>query len=287
MAVPEIQKIETRGLNLNCRIWGPKDGHPVLAMHGWMDNAASFDLLAPLLPDFRIVAVDFPGHGFSDYFAPYTSYNTIDVARQMVHLVNTLGWSKFSIMGHSLGGIIGEILAAIMPERIHKVALIDVFGAVTQPSSTILMQLRKHVQSETQNLPHTVFISLEEAAKMRVRASFTGEISLASARILAEGGMIKVPNGYSWATDSRQQFPMPVMLSDEQLKPILEGFVSDCVVIYGTRGIVESYSIAGLTIETFTNVRVHKLAGGHHIHLDDAQGVANIILPFFKERPSS
>lgn len=41
------------------KIWGPPDGHPVLALHGWLDNAGTFDTLIPLLPpNLRIVAVD-------------------------------------------------------------------------------------------------------------------------------------------------------------------------------------------------------------------------------------
>lgn len=41
------------------KIWGPPDGHPVFALHGWLDNAGSFDALIPLLPsNLRIVAVD-------------------------------------------------------------------------------------------------------------------------------------------------------------------------------------------------------------------------------------
>nr|XP_015215180.1 PREDICTED: serine hydrolase-like protein 2 [Lepisosteus oculatus] len=48
--------------------WGPRDGRPVLCLHGWSDNAGSFDRLIPLLPaDCRCVAIDFPGHGLSTH----------------------------------------------------------------------------------------------------------------------------------------------------------------------------------------------------------------------------
>jgi pimeloyl-ACP methyl ester carboxylesterase len=51
------------GLHLAARVHGPDDGAPMLAMHGWLDNAATFDGLAPLLPGRRIVALDFAGTG--------------------------------------------------------------------------------------------------------------------------------------------------------------------------------------------------------------------------------
>ena len=60
------------GLTVATRCWGPKDGVPVLALHGWLDNASSFDLVAPALAaaGMRVVAVDLPGHGLSDHRAP-------------------------------------------------------------------------------------------------------------------------------------------------------------------------------------------------------------------------
>lgn len=44
------------------KVWGPENGLPVLALHGWQDNAGTFDKLAPLLPkNIRLVCLDFCG----------------------------------------------------------------------------------------------------------------------------------------------------------------------------------------------------------------------------------
>ena len=53
------------GLKLAGLSWGDPSGRPLLALHGWLDNAASFSQLAPLLTDFYVVAVDLTGHGQS------------------------------------------------------------------------------------------------------------------------------------------------------------------------------------------------------------------------------
>src|SRR5690625_5810116 len=48
--------------------WGPENAPTWLALHGWLDNAASFSRLAPVLVErlgIRIVALDFSGHGHS------------------------------------------------------------------------------------------------------------------------------------------------------------------------------------------------------------------------------
>ena len=63
------------GLTLAAEVWGAPGERPVLASHGWLDNAGSFELLAPLLPGCEIVALDLAGHGLSDSRSPDSSYN--------------------------------------------------------------------------------------------------------------------------------------------------------------------------------------------------------------------
>ena len=53
----EELEIQTSSIRLVAKCWGNPDGLPVLAFHGWLDNAATFDNLAPLLPDLRILSL--------------------------------------------------------------------------------------------------------------------------------------------------------------------------------------------------------------------------------------
>ncbi len=283
---PEIQKIHIPGLTLNARVWGPESGIPVLGMHGWLDNSATFDLLAPLLPKLRLVSVDFPGHGFSDFLPICMSYGIVDRALQMLRVADALGWNEFSILGHSLGGIIAEIMAAMFPDRVKKVALIDVFGGLSLPADTIISQLQKHFRAMERTLPHTVYPSLEEAAEKRANVNLTRKISLEGARVLTEGGVQKVPGGYSWTFDLRLQLPSLVMLTDEQLQAVLKNFTSDCALIIASEGILHEitteYKEFGWKNEVFPNVKIFKLPGGHHLHLDTPEPVAKILADFFE-----
>ena len=50
-------------INYIAKVWGPEDGLPILALHGWQDNAGSFDTIAPLLPlNTRLVCLEFCGN---------------------------------------------------------------------------------------------------------------------------------------------------------------------------------------------------------------------------------
>lgn len=48
-------------IELAAHLFGPEDGLPVIALHGWLDNANSFARLAPQLKGLRIVALTWPG----------------------------------------------------------------------------------------------------------------------------------------------------------------------------------------------------------------------------------
>ena len=71
-------------IELAAHLYGPADGEPVIALHGWLDNAASFARLAPKLPGLRIVALDFAGHGHSDHRPAGAGYAIWDYAHDVL-----------------------------------------------------------------------------------------------------------------------------------------------------------------------------------------------------------
>ena len=113
------------GFKLAVRIWGDPDAcpqcpqHRWLALHGWADNAASYDRLAPMMlleGATAVVAVDFAGHGRSDHRWP--TYHDEDDVADVVAVAAALNWTRYSLIGHSLGGCIGQAVAATMVSEI-------------------------------------------------------------------------------------------------------------------------------------------------------------------------
>jgi pimeloyl-ACP methyl ester carboxylesterase len=85
-------------LEMAAHLYGPEDGHPVIALHGWLDNAATFTRLAPMLPGLRILALDFAGHGYSAHRPPGGSYliwdNVLDV---LLARCSDTRWAQLSL----------------------------------------------------------------------------------------------------------------------------------------------------------------------------------------------
>nr|XP_031527662.1 serine hydrolase-like protein 2 isoform X3 [Vicugna pacos] len=94
--------------HISAKAWGSQQGLPVLCLHGWLDNANSFDRLIPRLSkDFHYVAMDFGGHGLSSHYSPGLPYYHQNFVNEVRRVVAALKWSRFSLIGHSFGGLVG------------------------------------------------------------------------------------------------------------------------------------------------------------------------------------
>ena len=82
---------------------GEPDAPKVLALHGWLDNAASFVPLAEHLHGIDLVAIDQPGHGRSAHLPPGTDYSFVGAMNAVLDVADALGWERFALLGHSMG----------------------------------------------------------------------------------------------------------------------------------------------------------------------------------------
>ncbi|XP_059809780.1 serine hydrolase-like protein isoform X3 [Hypanus sabinus] len=204
--------------HIAAKVWGSPDGRPVLCLHGWADNANSFDRLIPLLPDdFQYVVPDFPGHGISSHRPPGISYYMSEYVLDVRRITENLNWKKFTIMGHSMGGNVGGLFCSIFPEMVDKLILLDSYG---------FLPLTKHTQEEQLKKAFDDLIKLEkEQGSPRVYTPDTalkrllqgsGSLSEESGRLLLQRGSREVPEGIVFTRDLRINLLTPVRISIDQ-----------------------------------------------------------------------
>ena len=76
-----------------------RQGKPlIVALHGWLDNGASFLPLAPHLAECHLVCVDLPGHGHSDHKP--TPYVLVDWLEDLHQIAQAAGWKSLILIGH-------------------------------------------------------------------------------------------------------------------------------------------------------------------------------------------
>ena len=113
----------SNGITLAYVEMGNSDGPPMLLIHGYTDNSRSWSLLAPYLKAHRLLAVDLRGHGKSD--APQCCYGYADLANDAALFLDALGIAKADVIGHSLGSLAAQLLAAQHPEKVDRLVLIS------------------------------------------------------------------------------------------------------------------------------------------------------------------
>ena len=98
-------------------------GRPVLVLsHSIGTDHGMWDLQVPdLLPYFQVLRYDTRGHGASD--VPMGEYSVAQLGGDVIGLADALGISKFAFCGLSLGGAIGQWVAANAPERVTSLVL--------------------------------------------------------------------------------------------------------------------------------------------------------------------
>lgn len=265
------------------KVWGQPGGLPVIALHGWLDNAGTFDLLGPQLENVHLVALDLPGHGLSGHL-PAGSYSLWQQAATVVQVADELGWERFALLGHSMGAIISCILSGTLPERLLGAAMIDGLLPVTGEAADAPQQMTRFLQA-SQALSakrKPVYDSVEKAVMARVLGG-ASKISRDAASRLGERGLMPTHGGWTWRSDPQLMLPSPIRLTFEHAVSFAEAIRTPTCLVVAGQGVLSNNLRLPEHIEDFRHIQLHRVEGGHHLHLEQqAPLVATIINSFFK-----
>lgn len=273
MGAPREQRIALPTLTLAAQSWGSETAPPLLALHGWLDNTGSFARLAPLLAEHHhVIALDLPGHGHSEHLAPGASYHWADYVRAVLAAADVLGLDRYVLLGHSLGAGIASMVAAAQPERIDRLLLIEGLGLLGDDGSHTLQRFRDALVAEPAGKPLRTFASVEQAISARTLAS---GLPADQARPIIERALREVEGGWQWRSDPRINRPTPLRLAETQIHALLAGIEAPTRLLLAEPA--TSYLPSApmqQRAECVRDIRVAHLAGGHHLHLEHAEAVA-------------
>ncbi len=272
--------VDTTNFRLAGIAWGDTDAKPVLALHGWLDNAASFSSLGPLLEGYRIAAIDLPGHGLSDHQDWYGPYQLVDYVGVVLEAADALGWGRFCLLGHSLGANVATLVAAIAPKRISELILIEGIGPLTDDPEKTPDRLARAIRhlSKLKNKTLPIYSSPEDAIAARLAVN---EMNRESAARIVTRNLKVAGSGVTWRTDQKLTLTSPVYLTESQVLSFLKRIQAPTLFIRGAQGYLVKRDGVKVRCTQVSNLTIADLAGKHHLHLDNAQPVANAILNFF------
>ncbi|MHB1897554.1 MAG: alpha/beta fold hydrolase [Metallibacterium sp.] len=252
------------GLDLAALAWGDAHAPPLLALHGWLDNAASFAALAPLLAArYRIIALDLPGHGHSAHVPPAARYDLALYVASVREAAAALRLMRFTLLGHSLGGAVASLYAAAFPAQITRLALIEALGPLADDGNTTLQRWRSALTAPTDKSAR-VFPNVEQALAARCRS--TGQQPDAIRAIVARG-LRQQEGGWVWRSDARLTATTPVRMAESQVHALLAGIAAPTWLLLAEP---ESpwlpHTLLRARAACVPRITIDTLAGGHHLH---------------------
>jgi len=243
-------------------------GLPTIALHGWLDNANSFDAFAQRMPELDLFAMDFAGHGRSDPRSPDVGYwGWLDV-QDVIAVADQLGWSRFAIVAHSMGAEYSTQLVGVYPERVSAQICIDGYVEATSVD-TVLDAVRENldaclIASDGNMRPY------ESLDAMAQRLEQAKAIEFGAALALVERGHRRTEAGYVWSTEARIRRTHTQRQPDEVVVALARRTRTPTLLITAGGGedwFQHSLDLVRGVLGDFEEV---SLDGPHHLHMSDA-----------------
>jgi pimeloyl-ACP methyl ester carboxylesterase len=268
---PERLSIRGSDLNLAADAAGPADAPGILFLHGSGQTRQSWSgaLAEAVKRGYRAISVDLRGHGDSDW-APDGQYNLERFAADVRQAIEQIGGEPI-LVGASLGGLIGMMIAAAPPPRLRGLVLVDITAKVEEGGA-------KEVISFMDSAPDG-FGSLEEAAAAvsaylphRPRPTDTSGLKR----------NLRLRNGrYYWHWDpafmqmgrdaqSKHRFDGP-----NPLESVARAINIPTLLIRGSRSRIVSEAGAREFLEMVPHAEFVDIAGAHHMVAGDANDAFN------------
>ena len=249
----------------------------VVFLHGWLDNAASFESvmasLHALNPDWHLCAIDLPGHGLSSHKEASNFYPFHDYIDDVYQFLANLSPNRLVLVGHSLGALIASCYSAAFPEQVSGLVQIEGYGPLAEKAQETVFRLREGVLSRQRirRKPTRVMLSEQEAIERRAKVNQI-DSELIAPIILR--GLEAHQSGWIWRHDVKLQSQSLYRMSFEHAESFRQQVTCPQLVILGDEGF--SY-LQSFQLDASDSTHFEMIEGGHHCHLQAPSRVSNLI----------
>lgn len=288
----EVQIEMPGGGHVAGKWYGPENVRPIVMVHGWLDNAGTFDTLIPLLPsDFSYLAIDFPGHGLSSHLPSGCFYHAEDYVTTLEKIRSKYKWNQISLIAHSMGSQVSFLYASVFPEKVNLVCALDTlkieYDGIDSITQRFLRQARKLAElneNDEQKLPEYSYNDIVQ----RTYEGLMKSVDLDKVEHLVERAIKPSdsdPSKFSFTRDIRVKFMQKFVVEHdvcwEFIKRIQAPYLfirsDDKILSESEANILEAVDCFREHNERFEMVRVK---GTHHFHLNHPELIAGKIADF-------
>nr|XP_027212481.1 probable serine hydrolase [Penaeus vannamei]XP_027212482.1 probable serine hydrolase [Penaeus vannamei]XP_027212483.1 probable serine hydrolase [Penaeus vannamei]XP_027212485.1 probable serine hydrolase [Penaeus vannamei]XP_027212486.1 probable serine hydrolase [Penaeus vannamei]XP_027212487.1 probable serine hydrolase [Penaeus vannamei]XP_027212488.1 probable serine hydrolase [Penaeus vannamei]XP_027212489.1 probable serine hydrolase [Penaeus vannamei] len=258
----------------------------VVAVHGWLDNANSFDTLVPLLPaGVEVLALDLPGHGLSDHLPPGAHYNLLVHTFNLRTALQELGWGKAVLMAHSMGAAVAVLFAALFPGEVLALVQLDFIQRSRDASRVTSWRTDAATlfRSEEPKDPPAVYT--EQEALDRLVASRKSlnrnhdNIDAADAKVLLPRAAARHGDGFLWRHDPRVRATFNSLFGGRAWLEVAAAVRCPVLLVVATKGMcvlprAEYKAVLDAYRKHTARLDYRLVEGAHHVHLSHPERVA-------------
>lgn len=271
--------------------WGSKDIQPIVAIHGWLDNAGTWKPFAKeLSPNFSLLAVDIPGHGLSSHLPPFQTYSFYSSAAVIRRIKKYFDFDNLSLLGHSGGSAMCFIYSSLYPEDVHSYFGIDyllyAYKDELKRAEKVGKLIDKKILLSFRDPTKAKSYTEEEAIRTWVTAT-KGSLTESTAKILMERGVFKVANSkVAFSRDGRLKTPDLSSINVAQAHSLAENIKCNVCIVKAKEsklfdgGIKYCPDILNIIEKNAKSFYFHKLDGNHHLHMDIPEKVVEVYSDF-------
>lgn len=262
----ERREVFDRGCVVRYRRVGTRGGVPLLMVHGGGGHLGWWVDVVPHLADrFDMIVGDLSGHGDSGHRDTYGREVWVEELAAVLDHENV---SAVRFVGHSMGGLVGVLMAADMPRLVVSLVLVD--PGLRWPDPVKGSRLRGRDWH-----PTSVYATEEEAvARFRLRPGGSTADPDLVARV-ARYGVRRVPTGWTWKFDPK----VSRRFTDEMLHEALPAVACPVGIVYGSDS-----EVSGGHVVEYVEARMGRpvpsvaIPGAHHhVPLDQPEACARAI----------
>ncbi len=269
---PVELSLELRGLRVAALRWGPAGPPQVMLLHGFLDQALSWDAVGRSLAagGFTAVAPDHRGHGRSTWAPPGSSYAFAEYLADLDALFDAVAPAPLVLVGHSMGGTLAGQYAGLRPGRVRGLLLVDGLGPPAVDADGAAEQLRVFLDDQAKlrrgEGPRAAVFADRSAAVDRLMRGWP-DLSLAQAQALSDRALVPAPGGLRWGWDPAHRTRSAVAFHLDRHLALLRQVAAPTALVYGAEGFYPHLpDLAEREAALRRVVRRDLLPCGHNVH---------------------
>jgi pimeloyl-ACP methyl ester carboxylesterase len=279
--------VDTLGLAIHYLEWGEPRGEPLILVHGFLDQAASWgpfvnSLQTKLGHAIWIVAPDCRGHGDSGWVGAGGYYHFPDYVFDLNCVIGALGAERIKLIGHSMGGSISLLYAGTFPHRVRKLVSIEGLGAVGMDFSDAPARMEKWINEVAGRGRHHFreYNSVESGAKQLQQTN--PRLDSQRALDLACTGMKQNTKGkWVWKYDPLHRTTSPQPSYSAQTVEFLRRIECPVLVIEGRHSQLAQRPDRQQQLAVLRNRNFAVIDdAGHMVHHDTPEELARVVAEF-------